>query len=134
MPGPLNTAGGGVSQGMPDVINTPTPAGPVPIPCMNTAVGPNNNPSSTVLKVLIDGSPAENIMSEKLCSVTTGAGAGVVSGMVNGPGRNMQGSARVMMANAPATGLSDMTTHNGSCPNTTGTCLVPSQVKVIKQS
>ncbi|MCL9782509.1 DUF4150 domain-containing protein [Vibrio sp. S4M6] len=132
MPGPLNTAGGGLGQAVPDMINTPTPAGPVPMPCVNMAPGTNNNPGTTVLKVLIDGAPATNMMSERMCSVTTGMGVGVASGMINGPCRNIMGSTSVMMGNGPATGLCDPTAQNGMSPNAAGSDLVPAQIKVFK--
>lgn len=134
MPGPLNTTGGGMAQAVPDVINTPTPTGPIPVPSVNMAPGTNNNPALATPNVMVDGALATNVMSERMMSVTPGAGVGAVSGTFDGPCRNLMGSATLMMGNAPATGMCDTTAQNGMSPNTVGSDLMPAQVKVIKQS
>ena len=57
-----NTQFGGMNIGFPDVCNTPTPGGPVPVPYPNVAAGPMAIPS--VYNVLVMGAPAHTMTSE----------------------------------------------------------------------
>ena len=54
-----NTQMMGTDMGFPDVCLTPTPAGPVPIPYPNIAMGPTAIPNCPT--ILIMGAPVHNL-------------------------------------------------------------------------
>ena len=117
----------------PDVCNTPTPVGPVPIPYPNIAVSAMGIPTPLNMKVLTVGMPTHNLTT--VVPMTNGDNAGVAlgvaSGMVMGPERPVLGSFKVFVGGAPATKLTTMTGQNGMSMNIPGLTLSPSQVKVL---
>lgn len=125
-----NTQLMGMDTGFPDVCNTPTPAGPVPIPYPNVAMGPMGVPAA--YNVLFTCAPAHNMLTT--IPLTNGDNAGVVLGIasptVMGPARHTTASFTTFAGFAPATRLTSMALHNGTnCP--LGARIVPSQPKVI---
>ena len=124
-----NTQMMGMDMGFPDVCLTPTPAGPVPIPYPNTAMGimaiPNNQ------TILFMGMPAHNMATSIPMTNGDNAGValGVASGTVMGPSRHLTGAFTVLLNGAPATRLTSMSLQNSTnCP---GARSVPSQTLVL---
>jgi hypothetical protein len=128
-----NTMTGGMCLGFPDVCNTPTPVGPVPIPYPNMATGATANPSTVAMNVLVDGSPCHNQLTKGTLSNGDNAGVagGVVSGMDMGPNEYILGSITVLKGGAPAQRLTSVSGHNGASMNCPGVSLAPSQVTVL---
>ena len=124
-----NTQMMGMDMGFPDVCLTPTPAGPVPIPYPNTAMGNMaipNNPN-----ILFMGMPAHNMATTIPMTNGDNAGValGVASGTVMGPSRHLTGAFTVLLNGAPATRLTSMSLQNSTnCP---GVRTVPSQTLVL---
>ena len=119
----------GTDLGFPDVCLTPSPAGPVPIPYPNVAMGPTSVPSQ--VKVLYFYTPAHNMLTVTPLSNGDNAGVatGVASGVVMGPKRHVTASFTVLVGGAPATKLTSVAIQNNTnCPGVRG---VPSQVKVV---
>ncbi|MDH6592570.1 hypothetical protein M2165_002459 [Variovorax sp. TBS-050B] len=119
----------GTDMGFPDVCLTPTPAGPVPIPYPNIAMGPTAVPNCTC--VLIMGTPAHNLGTTIPMTNGDNAGVnlGVASGTVMGPSRHVTGSFTVLFQGLPASRLTSMTMQNSTnCP---GVRMVPSQANVV---
>ncbi len=119
----------GTDIGFPDVCNTPTPAGPVPIPYPNLGMGPMAIPSQ--FQVLFLGMPAHNLGTTIPMSNGDNAGVamGVASGTVMGPVKHVTGAFTVLVKGMPATRMTSMSIQNSTnCP---GARLVPSQTKVI---
>jgi hypothetical protein len=127
------TSAGGMNMGTPDTCNTPTPAGPVPVPYPNISTGSAANPATTTLTVLTDGMPSFNQMTMIPMSQGDEAGVnlGVVSGMVMGPTTFIMGSMTVFKEGAPCQRLTSTTGHNGVSMNCPGTAVAPSQVIVL---
>src|SRR4051812_31003784 len=124
-----NTQMAGQDMGVPDVCLTPSPAGPVPIPYPNIAMGPTAVPSQ--VKVLILGAPAHNMATTTPMTNGDNAGVsmGVASGTVMGPSRHLTAAFTVIMGGAPATRLTSTSLQNSTnCP---GARIVPSQTKVL---
>ena len=124
-----NTQMMGMDTGFPDVCLTPTPAGPIPIPYPNIAMGPMGVPA--VYNVLWMFAPAHNMMTTIPLSNGDNAGInlGVASGLVMGPGRHLTAAFTVLIGCAPATRLTSVALQNGTnCP---GCRVVPSQIKVL---
>lgn len=124
-----NTQMMGMDTGFPDVCLTPTPAGPVPIPYPNIAMGPMAIPS--VYNVLFVATPAHNMATT--IPMTNGDNAGlalgVASGMVMGPSRHLTAAFSVLVGGMPATRMTSVALQNSTnCP---GVRLVPSQPKVL---
>ena len=126
-----NTMMGGMNMAFPDVCNTPTPVGPVPIPYPNMSTGMTRVPPA--FKVFMGGTPAHNMGTTGTISNGDNAGValGVASGMVMGPDRHLMGSFPVLLQGQPATKMTSMTGQNGMSLNVPGASLVPSQVKVL---
>ena len=120
---------GGMALGFPDVCKTPVGPVPVPIPYPNIGMGPMGVPP--VPNVLFGGAPAHNMMAE--IPLTQGDDAGVegglISSMIMGPSRCLDGANTVLVGGAPATRLTSPTLQNGI--NAPGVCLVPAQVSVL---
>lgn len=119
----------GQDMGFPDVCLTPSPAGPVPIPYPNIAMGPTAIPN--VPTVLYMGGPAHNMATTIPMTNGDNAGValGVASGMVMGPARHVTAAFTVILKGAPATRLTSVSLQNSTnCP---GCRIVPSQVKVL---
>ena len=124
-----NTQMAGQDLAFPDVCLTPTPAGPVPIPYPNIAMGPMGVPA--VYNVLFNCAPAHNLSTVIPLSNGDNAGValGVASGMVMGPARHTTGAFTVLVGGAPASRLTSMTMQNST--NTVGARIVPSQTKIL---
>lgn len=124
-----NTQMMGMDTGFPDVCLTPTPAGPVPVPYPNMAMGPMGVPAA--YKVLFMAAPAHNMGTTVPLTNGDNAGVamGVASGMVMGPSRHLTASFTTLVGGMPATRLSSMSLQNSTnCP---GCRVVPSQTKVL---
>ena len=126
------TIAGGQLMAVPDVCNTPTPAGPVPTPYPNTAMPAMGTPP--VENVMIGGSPALNLSSE--IPMTNGDQGGTAGGVASGTfmqaAKFTQGSQKVMIGGNPAVRLSSPTSHNNN--NAIGAVLAPSQTVVMIMS
>ena len=94
----------GMDMGFPDVCLTPTPAGPVPIPYPNIAMGPTAIPN--VPTVLYCGTPAHNMLTTIPMTNGDNAGVatGVASGMVMGPARHLTAAFTVLLKGHPPPG------------------------------
>ncbi|MEM7358193.1 MAG: DUF4150 domain-containing protein [Pseudomonadota bacterium] len=115
----------------PDVCNTPTPAGPVPIPYPNIALTSTSVP--TVLNQLIQAMPIHNLMTSAVVSNGDNAGVagGVASGMFMGPERHLLGSFKVFATAMPVVKMLSPTEQNGPAGNMVGVTITPSQIKVM---
>lgn len=124
-----NTQMMGMDMGVPDVCLTPTPAGPVPIPYPNIAMGPTAIPSQ--VKVLILGAPVHNLSTTIPMTNGDNAGVamGVASGTVMGPSRHLTGGFTCIVVGAPVSRLTSTSLQNST--NIPGTRIVPSQTKVL---
>lgn len=119
----------GLDVGFPDVCNTPTPAGPVPIPYPNLALGPMGVPAA--YKVLFMGTPAHNMATTVPMTNGDNAGVamGVASGSVMGPSRHLTAAFTCLVGGMPCTRMTSVALQNSTnCP---GVRVVPSQVKVL---
>lgn len=124
-----NTQLMGMDTGFPDVCLTPTPAGPVPIPYPNIAMGPMGVPAA--YNVLFMCAPAHNMGTSVVMTNgdNVGVNMGVASGTVMGPSRHLTASFTVLVGALPATKLTSVALQNSTnCP---GCRVVPSQVKVL---
>ncbi|MEA3492239.1 MAG: DUF4150 domain-containing protein [Campylobacterota bacterium] len=127
------TMNNAMNMALPDVCLTPTPAGPVPIPYPNISLTTTTLPPTTAMTILVDGTPALNLLSEIALSNGDEAGVnlGVVSGMIMGPTRYILGSETLFLQGAPAVRLTSETGQNGEMMNCAGACITPSQVTMI---
>ena len=125
-----NTQMMGMDLGFPDVCLTPTPAGPVPIPYPDMAMGPTAVPGQ--VKVFMGCTPAHNILATSIPLTNGdngGLATGVASGTVMGPSRSLLGSFTTLVGGMPASRMTSMSLQNNTnCP---GVRLVPSQPKVL---
>lgn len=124
-----NTQLGGLDTGLPDVCNTPTPGGPVPVPYPNVAAGPMAVPAA--YNVLISCAPAHNLASTVPLTNGDNAGVnmGVASGVVMGPGRHLTGAFTCLVGGMPASRMTSVALQNSTnCP---GARMMPSQVTVL---
>lgn len=119
----------GMDMGFPDVCLTPTPAGPVPIPYPNIAMGPTAIPNAPT--VLINCMPAHNLATTVPLTNGDNAGVatGVASGTVMGPRRHLTGAFTVLVMGMPITRLTSAGLGNNT--NAPTVRLVPSQVGVL---
>lgn len=115
--------------GYPDACNTPTPAGPVPIPYPNVAVSTTSQP--LVPEVFIGCAPVQMLLDTNPVSNGDQAGTalGVASGMIAGPQRNVTGSISTYAGSAPVVLLGSVGTQNGM--NTFGVEAAPGQFRVL---
>ena len=122
----------GMDFSAPDMYYQITPAGPVPVPLFS--MGMRSTEIPTNFRSLVMCMPAHNMMN--LAPVTlSGPGPGVASGMVCSNSRNIKGSSKLFMQFMPATrALMDPTAQNGLTPNSAGTTLVPSQIRLVNPS
>jgi len=88
--GVVHETSGGMSTVFPDVCNTPTPAGPVPIPYPN--IGMASDTSKGPKKVKCDGSVP--MVKGAEYRMTTGDEAGSAGGVVSG---SIKGAAEFML-------------------------------------
>ena len=129
---PASTKAGGIALAVPDVCNTPSPSGPVPIPYPN--VGQLNAADGTVDKVLIDSK--EVVVETSKLPNSQGDEAGTQGGVQSGTNLDQvvfkQYSSKVICDGKKIVFNTAMTAHNGSNPNApSGQQIVPSQLKVI---
>jgi hypothetical protein len=124
-----NSQMAGMDFAFPDVCLTPSPAGPVPIPYPNIAMGPTAVPNVT--KVLFMGTPAHNMGTTTPLTNgdNPGVATGVASGVVMGPSRHLTGAFTILLQGMPATRLTSTSLQNST--NAPGCRIVPSQTKVI---
>lgn len=124
-----NTQMMGVDLAFPDVCMTPTPAGPVPLPYPDIALGPMGVPAA--YNCIMIGTPAHNMLT--VVPLTNGdnvgVATGVASGTVMGPSRHLIGSFTCLIGGAPGTRLTSVSLQNST--NMAGMRIVPSQVKVV---
>jgi hypothetical protein len=120
---------GGNDLAFPDVCLTPSPAGPVPIPYPNTAMGLMAVPN--VPTILFMGGPAHNMGTTIPMTNGDNAGVatGVASGLVMGPCRHLTGAFTVLLKGMPATRMTSSSLQNNT--NAPGVRLAPSQTKVL---
>jgi hypothetical protein len=124
-----NTQMMGMDTGFPDVCLTPSPAGPVPIPYPNIAMGPTAIPGQ--VKVFNFFTPAHNMATTVPLTNGDNAGVatGVASGMVMGPSRHLTASFTLLVGGTPATKMTSVALQNSTnCP---GCRIVPSQATVL---
>ncbi|MFC3147638.1 DUF4150 domain-containing protein [Piscinibacterium candidicorallinum] len=124
-----NTQMMGMDMAMPDVCLTPTPAGPVPIPYPNMAMGNMAIPNCPT--VLVMGMPIHNMATTipMTNGDNPGVNLGVASGTVMGPSRHLTGSFTTIAQGAPVTRLSSMSLQNST--NAPGARTVPSQTILL---
>jgi hypothetical protein len=122
-----------MDMAFPDVCLTPL--GPVvtPVPYPNTAMSAVTAPM--VANVLVECTPALNMMSKGLVSLGDQPGVllGVVSHLEAGQTAYNVGCFTIMVGGAPAQRLTSVTGQNcmGVIPNAVGACIVPSQATVL---
>jgi len=128
---PASTKAGGVAQAVPDVCNTPSPSGPIPVPYPNIAQ--LNTTDGAVDKVLVDSK--EVIVESSTVPHTQGDEGGTQGGVVSGTDMDQvafkQFSSKVVCDGKKAVFATAMTAHNGSNPNAVGLQVSPSQIKVL---
>ncbi|HPB73855.1 MAG TPA: DUF4150 domain-containing protein [Chromatiaceae bacterium] len=119
----------GTDTAFPDVCLTPSPAGPVPVPYPNIAMGPMAVPN--VPNILFMGTPAHNLGTTIPMTNGDNAGlaTGVASGTVMGPSRHLTGAFSVLIKGMPASRMTSMALQNNT--NAPGCRVVPSQTKVL---
>ncbi len=119
----------GIDTAFPDVCLTPTPAGPVPVPYPNIAVGTTAIPNAPT--VLFSGAPAHNLgtVIPMTNGDNPGLALGVASGVVMGPSRHVTGAFTVLVKGLPASRMTSVSIQNST--NAPGCRLVPSQAKIL---
>lgn len=102
----------GISPAFPDVCNTPTPAGPIPIPYPNIAM--SSDTASETKQVKVDGNGVCVIDSNFSMSTGDEAGAagGLISAKIKGKAEFINSSFDVMFENKPVVRAFDLTLHN----------------------
>lgn len=127
----VNTQMPAINLAFPDVCNTPTPVGPIPIPYPNIGVSGTAIPN--IFNQFTVAMPDHNLMT--MVPMTNGDNVGVAmglaSGMVMGPCRHILGSFKVFKQVMPTTKMLCITGQNGMSPNMVGLTLSPSQCKVL---
>lgn len=129
---PASTTMSGICLAAPDVCETPTPAGPVPIPYANVAQMAVAVATST--KVFAKNMPAVTLKAKIPVSSGDEAGGagGVVSATTVGEASFKQGSTKVLVEGAPWVHLTSMTGQNGTNANApAGQVVAPSQATVF---
>ena len=126
----LTLQGGTCMSTPPDVCNTPTPAGPTPIPYVNIFQCNMVTPNTACSKVFIAGSPALTVKSQTAISNgdEPGNAGGVVSGKFIGKGEFIKGSMKVTLEGNAAVTQGATTKHNDG--NAVGMCSMAAQSKV----
>ncbi|MEW6265986.1 MAG: DUF4150 domain-containing protein [Thermodesulfobacteriota bacterium] len=128
------TKQGGQCLAVPDVCQTPTPAGPIPIPYPNLATFDQAKGDTVADKVLIIGKPT--VTKASLLAQSSGDEAGTGNGVVSGTVRDQvsfkTASAKVMAQGHPIVYQGCLCAHNGNNANMpAGQIISPSQTKVI---
>ncbi|MGE0787239.1 MAG: DUF4150 domain-containing protein [Sandaracinaceae bacterium] len=119
----------GMDLAFPDVCLTPTPAGPVPIPYPNVAMGPTAIPAQ--VRVFYFFTPGHNMGTSIPLTNGDNAGVatGVASGMVMGPQRHVTASFTILIGGMPATKMTSVSIQNST--NAPGCRIVPAQPRVL---
>jgi hypothetical protein len=129
-----STMGQGMCMGVPDVCNTPSPAGPIPIPYPNIGQLAMADPGTCAQKVFIVNKPAAT--TQTIITLSSGdepgVAGGVVSGQNMGPVAFKVGSSVVSIEGNPAAYMGSMTGHNGNSNANmpAGSQIAPSQAVV----
>jgi hypothetical protein len=129
---PASTRAGGECFGVPDVCNTPSPAGPIPIPYPN--FGMLNQAAKTAKKVSFVNKPVVHLGSEipRSQGDEAGTNGGVVSGTNMDKVLFKKGSSKVIVEGQPCVHLTSVTGHNGANSNIPAAQVIaPSQTKVL---
>ncbi|MBO3761699.1 DUF4150 domain-containing protein [Ciceribacter sp. L1K23] len=122
----------GMDFSVPDVYLQPTPVGPIPVPLFSMGMRPTDIP--ICLRFYLTCMPGHNLMNMAPVSIA-GPGPGVLSGMVCSKSANLKGSVKLFVQAMPATrALMDPTIQNGISPNSFGTTIVPSQIRLLNPS
>ncbi len=132
---PASNIMSGECFGIPDVCNTPTPAGPVPIPYPNMALLEQTILPTAALTVMISGANAVLETTEVMMTDGDDGGTvgGVMSGTFIGPAQIRLGSVTVMIEGRGAAYLGSLVGQNNSANSNVpvGTQVAPSQVTVL---
>ena len=134
MPLACTNSSDGQSYAFPDVCNTPTPSGPVPIPYPNTAMLEMASPETLCETVLICGFMGATVQTQVTASSGDEEGTlgGVTSGTVMGSCQFKQGSQSVTLAGQAATYLGSMIGHNNaSNPNSPPGSVISASQSVV---
>ncbi|MGU3305677.1 DUF4150 domain-containing protein [Pseudomonas sp. M5A4_2d] len=117
----------------PDMCNTPTPTGPLPMPYPNIADTRMADPGGLMSNVLVMGMPAMTLMSKVTISNgdQPGAAGGLLSGRIMGEMTFLNASTCVTVGGKPAVRVTCLTGHNGAPQNTVGMVSAPGQTKVL---
>lgn len=125
MPQPIAIADG-IAFAFPDICNTPTPGGPVPIPYPNIAQLADAVPNSTTGGAQVFANGKAIILANSQVPVSTGDEAGSAS-PIKGPCTFSTKSATVLVNGQGVVRFGDTTSQNNG--NATGTVLsAPSTV------
>lgn len=110
--GIAHESSGGMSIVFPDVCNTPSAAGPIPIPYPN--IGKSSDTSSGSRDVLLDGSSAmiEGAQYRTTSGDEAGTAGGLMSGCNMGPAEFMMSSFDVKLEGKGVCRLGDVLFHN----------------------
>ena len=122
-----NTQMGGMSLAFPDVILTPTPVGPVPVPAPNVSMGPMKVPA--VYNVLVDCTPLHNLTTMAPLTVGDPVGVGAASATVLATGQEITGAFTALAGGGPMTKMTSISQQN--LINAHGVALVPAQLKLL---
>lgn len=127
----LTSGGGKATSTAPDVCQTPSPTGPMPVPYPNLADMSMADPGGLVRDVLVAGMPAMNQMSKVPMSNgdQAGAGGGVISKKIMGEMIFTSASQQVNVGGKPAVRVTCQTSHNAK--NTQGLASIPGQTQVM---
>lgn len=119
-----------MNMAFPDVCLTPIVV-PVPIPYPNISMSLMGIP--TQFKVLHMAMPAHNLSTQIALSMGDNPGVNLnpISGMFMGPTRHLLGSFKTFYGGMPASRMLSMSGQNGVSPGAFGTCISPSQFKVM---
>lgn len=132
MPAIATLAGGNAMSSVPDVCQTPTPIGTLPIPYVNTGMNAQGDTGTLTEKVKVVN--AKVFIKTSKISMSNGDQAGssngVVSGKIMGPVKFTMGATKVRCEGSPAIIQGSLTTHNGNTPNTIGVQASVAQAKV----
>jgi hypothetical protein len=112
---PMTTNMAGDCFAFPDVCNTPSPVGPVPIPYPNMAMLVQGNIATFSSKVKVLNMNAATVKSEILMSMgdEPGVAGGVISARFKGPAKFKLGSTKVFVEGAMVAHHMSMIAQNG---------------------
>jgi hypothetical protein len=125
MPGPIDSMGPGLKIAIPNLLDVPTPTGPIPTPIPNIGMTPMT--TGGVMEILHNFLPGLNILSTQPISVSAPF-PGTVSKGALGTVKPMKGSVAVFYKNMPCTTLGDATMND--TVNSAGVTVGPSQFRV----